>query len=82
MGGGFRVLHLVRSFLAFLPEVQSADRKVLFRWCRGFGGAGPGCPGGAGGLLFHPDGVGGLLFHLGITPIVTSGLVIPFVFVH
>ena len=31
MGGGFRVLHLVRPFLAFLPEVQSADRKVPFR---------------------------------------------------
>ncbi|KVH96787.1 hypothetical protein Ccrd_001121 [Cynara cardunculus var. scolymus] len=31
MGGGFRVLHLVRPFLSFLPEVQSADRKVPFR---------------------------------------------------
>ena len=31
MGGGFRVLHLVRPFLAFLPEVQSADRKIPFR---------------------------------------------------
>ncbi|MQM05485.1 hypothetical protein Taro_038294 [Colocasia esculenta] len=31
MAGGFRVLHLVRPFLAFLPEVQSADRKVPFR---------------------------------------------------
>ncbi|KAK1321771.1 hypothetical protein QJS10_CPA03g01343 [Acorus calamus] len=30
-GGGFRVLHLVRPFLAILPEVQSADRKVPFR---------------------------------------------------
>ncbi|KAK5835813.1 hypothetical protein PVK06_011523 [Gossypium arboreum] len=29
MGGGFRVLHLVRPFLSFLPEVQSADRKIL-----------------------------------------------------
>ncbi|XP_010667264.1 uncharacterized protein LOC104884325 [Beta vulgaris subsp. vulgaris] len=28
MGGGFRVLHLLRPFL---PEVQSADRKVPFR---------------------------------------------------
>ncbi|KAA3467780.1 protein transport protein Sec61 subunit alpha-like [Gossypium australe] len=31
MGGGFRVLHLVRPFLSFLPEVQSADKKVPFR---------------------------------------------------
>ncbi|KAJ8755701.1 hypothetical protein K2173_022677 [Erythroxylum novogranatense] len=31
MGGGFRVLHLVRPFLSVLPEVQSADRKVPFR---------------------------------------------------
>uniref|UniRef100_A0A2N9EGK6 Translocon Sec61/SecY plug domain-containing protein n=1 Tax=Fagus sylvatica TaxID=28930 RepID=A0A2N9EGK6_FAGSY len=31
MGGGFRVLHLVRPFLSFLPEVQSADRKIPFR---------------------------------------------------
>ncbi|KAK6230783.1 hypothetical protein QUC31_002301 [Theobroma cacao] len=31
MDGGFRVLHLVRPFLSFLPEVQSADRKVPFR---------------------------------------------------
>ena len=29
--GGFRVLHLVRPFLAVLPEVQQADRKVPFR---------------------------------------------------
>ncbi|KAE8656389.1 Protein transport protein Sec61 subunit alpha isoform 2 [Hibiscus syriacus] len=31
MGGGFRVLHLVRPFLSFLPEVQSPDRKIAFR---------------------------------------------------
>ncbi|URE04727.1 protein transport protein SEC61 subunit [Musa troglodytarum] len=31
MAGGFRMLHLVRPFLAFLPEVQSADRKIPFR---------------------------------------------------
>nr|GMD27278.1 protein transport protein Sec61 subunit alpha-like [Ipomoea batatas] len=31
MGGGFRVLHLVKPFLSFVPEVQSADRKVPFR---------------------------------------------------
>ncbi|CAK9233966.1 unnamed protein product [Sphagnum troendelagicum] len=31
MGGGFRALHLVRPFLSFLPEVQTADRKVPFR---------------------------------------------------
>ncbi|KAE8708866.1 Detected protein of confused Function [Hibiscus syriacus] len=31
MGGGFRVLHIVRPFLSFLPEVQSADRKIPFR---------------------------------------------------
>uniref|UniRef100_A0A9I9DYM8 Translocon Sec61/SecY plug domain-containing protein n=1 Tax=Cucumis melo TaxID=3656 RepID=A0A9I9DYM8_CUCME len=31
MGGGFRVIHLARPFLSFLPEVQNADRKVPFR---------------------------------------------------
>ncbi len=31
MAGGFRVLHLVRPFLSFLPEIQTADRKVPFR---------------------------------------------------
>ncbi|KAF7050040.1 hypothetical protein CFC21_062540 [Triticum aestivum] len=31
MAGGFRVLHLVRPFLGFLPEVQSADRRIPFR---------------------------------------------------
>ncbi|KAI3970304.1 hypothetical protein MKX01_023951 [Papaver californicum] len=31
MGGGFRVLHLVKPFLSFLPEVQNADRRVPFR---------------------------------------------------
>ncbi|KAM7260225.1 hypothetical protein ACFE04_015966 [Oxalis oulophora] len=31
VGGGFRLLHLVRPFLPFIPEVQSADRKVPFR---------------------------------------------------
>ncbi|CAK9217232.1 hypothetical protein BDL97_02G050000 [Sphagnum fallax] len=31
MAGGFRVLHLVRPFLSFLPEVQTADRKIPFR---------------------------------------------------
>ncbi|KAI3466766.1 hypothetical protein Pfo_023429 [Paulownia fortunei] len=31
MGGGFGVLHLVKPFLSFLPEVQSADRKIPFR---------------------------------------------------
>jgi protein transport protein SEC61 subunit alpha len=31
MAGHFRVLHLVRPFLAFLPEVQSADRKIQYR---------------------------------------------------
>lgn len=31
MGGGFRVLHLVRPFLSVLPEVQTADRRVPFR---------------------------------------------------
>ena len=29
--GGFRVLHLVRPFLALLPEVKHAERKVPFR---------------------------------------------------
>ncbi|KAJ4703703.1 Transport protein Sec61, alpha subunit [Melia azedarach] len=31
MGGGFRVLHLVKPFLPLLPEVQAADRKIPFR---------------------------------------------------
>eukprot|EP00850_Spirogloea_muscicola_P020295 SM000212S06888 [mRNA] locus=s212:16715:19529:- [translate_table: standard] len=31
MAGGFRLLHLVRPFLHFLPEVQTADRRVPFR---------------------------------------------------
>lgn len=31
MGGGFRLLHLVRPFLNVLPEVQNADRRVPFR---------------------------------------------------
>ncbi|KAM7265384.1 hypothetical protein ACFE04_003067 [Oxalis oulophora] len=29
--GGFRLLHLVRPFLPFIPEVQSVDTKVPFR---------------------------------------------------
>ena len=28
MSSGFRVLHLVRPFLGFLPEVKAADRKI------------------------------------------------------
>ncbi|MCO5549347.1 hypothetical protein L7F22_002817 [Adiantum nelumboides] len=31
MGGGFRVLHLVRPFLSVLPEVETANRRVPFR---------------------------------------------------
>eukprot|EP00897_Mesotaenium_endlicherianum_P005394 jgi/Mesen1/4883/ME000244S04059 len=31
MGGGFRLLHLVKPFLNILPEVQTADRRVPFR---------------------------------------------------
>ncbi|XP_023644087.1 protein transport protein Sec61 subunit alpha isoform X2 [Capsella rubella] len=31
MVGGFKVIHLVRPFLAFLPEVQSPERKIPFR---------------------------------------------------
>jgi len=31
MSSGFRVLHLVRPFLSFLPEVKAADRKISFR---------------------------------------------------
>ncbi|XP_057796983.1 uncharacterized protein LOC131013000 [Salvia miltiorrhiza] len=31
MGGGFRVLHLVKPFLWFLPQVQSANRKIPLR---------------------------------------------------
>ena len=31
MSSGFRVLHLVRPFLGFLPEVKAADRKIPFR---------------------------------------------------
>ncbi|KAL1205703.1 Protein transport protein Sec61 subunit alpha [Cardamine amara subsp. amara] len=31
MVGGFRVIHLLKPFLAFLPEVQSPERKIPFR---------------------------------------------------
>ena len=31
MSSGFRVLHLVRPFMKFLPEVKAADRKIPFR---------------------------------------------------
>ncbi|KMT13285.1 hypothetical protein BVRB_4g085450 [Beta vulgaris subsp. vulgaris] len=31
MGGGFRVLHLVRPFLPFLPQVEGADETIPFR---------------------------------------------------
>ncbi|KAI5069521.1 hypothetical protein GOP47_0015822 [Adiantum capillus-veneris] len=31
MGGGFRVLHLVRPFLSVLPEVETANRRLPFR---------------------------------------------------
>ena len=31
MSGGFRVINLVRPFLAVLPEVEAPDRKVAFR---------------------------------------------------
>ncbi|CAL5345200.1 unnamed protein product [Camellia sinensis] len=74
MGGGFRVLHLVRPFLSFLPEVQSADRKIPFRLplygIHSTTGADP----------FYWMRVilasnRGTVMELGITPIVTSGLV-------
>ncbi|KAL6511238.1 Protein transport protein Sec61 subunit alpha [Orobanche minor] len=80
MGGGFRVLHLVRPFLSFLPEVQSADRKIPFR---------------SAAIVWHTlhdwrrsilldacywmriilASNRGTVMELGITPIVTSGLV-------
>ena len=31
MGGGFRVLDLVKPFRKFLPEAESPSRKVLFK---------------------------------------------------
>ena len=31
MSGGFRVLHLVKPFMAVLPDVQRADRRIPFR---------------------------------------------------
>lgn len=31
MGGGFRVLHLVRPFLPFLPQVEGVDETIPFR---------------------------------------------------
>ncbi|KAL5561361.1 hypothetical protein UlMin_031108 [Ulmus minor] len=71
MGGGFRVLHLVRPFLAFLPEVQYADRKVPFREKVIYTVISLFI------FLIHVILASncGIVMELGITPIVTSGLV-------
>ncbi|KAK3005030.1 hypothetical protein RJ639_016769 [Escallonia herrerae] len=92
MGGGFRVLHLVRPFLSFLPEVQSADRKVPFREkviytvlslfiflvCSQFPLYGIHSTTGADPFYWMRVILAsnrGTVMELGITPIVTSGLV-------
>ncbi|KAH0911270.1 hypothetical protein HID58_034591 [Brassica napus] len=92
MGGGFRVLHLVRPFLPFLPEVQSADRKIPFREkviytvislfiflvCSQLPLYGIHATTGADPLYWMRVILAsnrGTVMELGITPIVTSGLV-------
>uniref|UniRef100_M4DZF1 Translocon Sec61/SecY plug domain-containing protein n=1 Tax=Brassica campestris TaxID=3711 RepID=M4DZF1_BRACM len=92
MGGGFRVLHLVRPFLAFLPEVQSADRKVplrekgiytvislfIFLVCSQLPLYGIHSTTGADPFYWMRVILAsnrGTVMELGITPIVTSGLV-------
>ncbi|KAF8050804.1 hypothetical protein N665_1877s0006 [Sinapis alba] len=92
MGGGFRPLHLVRPFLAFLPEVQSAERKIPFREkviytvislfiflvCSQLPLYGIHATTGADPLYWMRVILAsnrGTVMELGITPIVTSGLV-------
>jgi protein transport protein SEC61 subunit alpha len=70
MSSGFRVLHLVRPFLSVLPEVKQADRKVPFRERALYTTI----------ALFYWARVimasnRGTCMELGISPIVTSGLV-------
>ncbi|XP_042478803.1 protein transport protein Sec61 subunit alpha-like [Macadamia integrifolia] len=89
---GFRVLHLVRPFLSFLPEVQTADRKVPFREkviytviplfiflvCSQLPLYGMHSTTGAdpfNWMRFILASNRGTVMELGITPIVTSGLV-------
>ncbi|KAF8413708.1 hypothetical protein HHK36_001700 [Tetracentron sinense] len=95
MGGGFRLLHLVRPFLPFLPEVQSPNRKVhlnekvtysvislfIFLVCSQL----PlyGIHSTTGADPFHwmraiLASSRGTVMELGISPIVTSGMVIQF----
>ncbi|KAL2484299.1 SecY protein transport family protein [Forsythia ovata] len=83
MGGGIRVLHLVKPFLCFVPEVESAKRKVKFReihvyLCSRLPLYGIHSATGADPfywmcviMAFHR----GTVMELGITPIVTAGLV-------
>ncbi|KAL2530599.1 SecY protein transport family protein [Forsythia ovata] len=70
MGGGIRVLHLVKPFLYFVPEVESAKRKLPLYGIHSATGADP----------FYWMRVimalhRGTVMELGITPIVTAGLV-------
>ncbi|KAL0011412.1 hypothetical protein SO802_006520 [Lithocarpus litseifolius] len=91
MGGGFTVLHLVRPFLSFLPEVQSADRKIplreviytvislfIFLACSQLPLYGIHSTTGADPFYWMHVILAsnhGTVMELGITPIVTSGLV-------
>ncbi|KAK1381017.1 SecY protein transport family protein [Heracleum sosnowskyi] len=92
MGGGFRVLNLVRPFLWFLPEVQSGERKVplkekviytvvslfIFLVCSQLPLYGMHSVTGADPLYWMRAILAsnrGTVMELGITPIVTSGLV-------
>ncbi|KAL6206743.1 hypothetical protein ACLB2K_023990 [Fragaria x ananassa] len=58
MPGEFRVLHLVRPFLLFLPEVETPNKKDPFYWMR---------------VIMASSR--GIVMELGISPIVTSGMV-------
>ncbi|PIA42094.1 hypothetical protein AQUCO_02100153v1 [Aquilegia coerulea] len=93
MGRGFRVLHLVKPFLPFLPEVRSPDRKVplrekviytvislfIFLVCSQLPVYGMQLTTGADPFYWMRAILAssrGTVMELGITPIVTSGMVI------
>jgi len=92
MAGGFRVINLVRPFLAVLPEVEAPDRKVAFRERALYTAVALfiflvcsqlplyGIQAAAGSDPFYWARVimasnRGTLMELGITPIMTAGLV-------
>lgn len=69
MGGGFRLLDLVRPFLPFVPEVETADRKVAFRENVIYTVI---------SLFVFLASNHGTVMELGITPIVMSGMIMQF----